>query len=563
MRAARSQGVRGGKPLQTSQGGGQFKLSEPQAYNGEIANIMSLLQPGQATTPKLRQAAQLKQQVVDPTKRTVSIPKNAMSHSMSTFDADMNDDDDEINEAAPAPTAQDDSVYHFRATLGANESPSPNNNQEMIEALKGDIMNLQHALHNERNKGQSSNKVAGAQFRMGGKELPCENCGSLNQSLKKSKETVRSLKLQLDRLQDKYVGLRKSKSFDDSMPTMDDTGDMAALRQRSDEYEIEISRLRKAAKSDQLTIEQLQKMLLDWQLKDEENRSRLSAQQEAEERFEVMHEEQLRIIDKLRADMGTYQLQLEAAELKLSRSQRGSENAEEMSIEIMKLKEHLTEADSDRENLAAQLAHVRRELEEANARVEATENSRQAAVKAKDEMTALRERAAKECVEAKEATQLAQKELQEKEQERASMANELHENKGKIIELANENVALMQEVSRVRRMLQDQEEAKAETQAALERAIAQSVRLCVVAPTVNVHVSDKKMKFRGGLEDKNLKKFLDQEILEKYSLMFKQSSEGTAPDGSTSIQGWLHKLLGEMQKSIEMHVNNAMNSEGP
>lgn len=31
---------------------------------------------------------------------------------------------------------------------------------------------------------------------------------------------------------------------------------------------------------------------------------------------------------------------------------------------------------------------------------------------------------------------------------------------------------------------------------AVQKAIQSSVRLCVVAPTVNVHVADKKMKFR-------------------------------------------------------------------
>jgi hypothetical protein len=36
------------------------------------------------------------------------------------------------------------------------------------------------------------------------------------------------------------------------------------------------------------------------------------------------------------------------------------------------------------------------------------------------------------------------------------------------------------------------------TRMALEKAITASVRLCVVAPTVNVHVSDKKLKFKSG-----------------------------------------------------------------
>ena len=208
------------------------------------------------------------------------------------------------------------------------------------------------------------------------------------------------------------------------------------------------------------------------------------------------------------------------------------------------------------------LEQLQRDLQDSQARVEATENSRQVAVKAQEEMSELRNQAARECVEAKEAAKVAKKAAGEAEKARADTATQLADSKGKVAELATENVSLLQELQRVRQIMQDQDDAKAETQAALERAIAQSVRLCVVAPTVNVHVSDKKMKFRGGLQDKNLKAFLDQEILEKYSLLFKQDVEGMAPDGATSIQGWLQKLLAEMQKSIEMHVNNAMNSEG-
>lgn len=46
----------------------------------------------------------------------------------------------------------------------------------------------------------------------------------------------------------------------------------------------------------------------------------------------------------------------------------------------------------------------------------------------------------------------------------------------------------------MRRMGQDSDNTKK----ALEKAISASVRLCVVAPTVNVHVSDKKLKFKAG-----------------------------------------------------------------
>lgn len=95
---------------------------------------------------------------------------------------------------------------------------------------------------------------------------------------------------------------------------------------------------------------------------------------------------------------------------------------------------------------------------------------------------------------------------------------------------------------------------------ALETAIAGSVRLCVVAPTVNVHISEKKLKLKGALSDKALTDFLSTEVLSKYSFLFKQLSDDTAPDGS-SLHVWIQRMLSDMQKSIEQHVNSAMDPQ--
>jgi chromosome segregation ATPase len=59
--------------------------------------------------------------------------------------------------------------------------------------------------------------------------------------------------------------------------------------------------------------------------------------------------------------------------------------------------------------------------------------------------------------------------------------------------VAELNVELVELKSR---MAKESENSKK----AMERAITASVRLCVVAPTVNVHVSDKKLKFKAGYE---------------------------------------------------------------
>jgi hypothetical protein len=46
-------------------------------------------------------------------------------------------------------------------------------------------------------------------------------------------------------------------------------------------------------------------------------------------------------------------------------------------------------------------------------------------------------------------------------------------------------------------------------------------------------------------------------VLDKYSFLFKQKGENSAPDGS-GLEAWLQALLGQMQTSIEQHINSAM-----
>ena len=54
-----------------------------------------------------------------------------------------------------------------------------------------------------------------------------------------------------------------------------------------------------------------------------------------------------------------------------------------------------------------------------------------------------------------------------------------------------------------------------------------------------------------------LNQFLQTEVLAKYSFLFKQKTDSAAPDGG-SLEDWLQSMLGQMQRSIEHHVNSAM-----
>jgi len=552
---------------QVNKSDGQFKMANQEEYNGEIKTIMNLLKSGGPGGPTVIQKPQLQalarlvphKPSDGSTKRSTSVPTMLPATRNSTargsFEEDINVDDEEEIDARRA-SIDSDILFNFKSNVPSTNMDAADQ-ADMINGLKGDIISLQHALQSERNRTLKEKNVAGSQFRIGKPETRCENCAEMNLGLKKSKEIIRSLKLQLSRLEDKYAGLRKSRQPGDETPTQSDSEERDLLQKRYDECELEIGRLRKNAKTDQYTIESLQKMLLEWQLKEEANKSEIGNLKDKNHTLHETNDDQRRAIDKLKMELGQFKLQLEAAELKLNRP-KNSDVEKEKELLIVGLKQRLQEADSERDALLAQIAMMQKDLDDSNRKLGAAEASRLAAKRAEQDAILARDEVLKKA----DVLEKSNKKLAEdgvlSEKERAKLTAELHAEKGKFVELANENVTLMQDIARLRDMLKNFDDKADQTQHALEKAIAQSVRLCVVAPTVNVHVSDKKMKFKGGLQDGKLKDFLDTEILEKYSIMFKQKEEGSSPDGSTSIQGWLQKLLAEMQKSIETHVNNAM-----
>lgn len=59
------------------------------------------------------------------------------------------------------------------------------------------------------------------------------------------------------------------------------------------------------------------------------------------------------------------------------------------------------------------------------------------------------------------------------------------------------------------------------------------------------------------LSENALKDFLKSEVLDKYSFLYKQKAENSAPNGS-NLESWLQKMLAQMQTSIQNHVTSAM-----
>lgn len=85
-------------------------------------------------------------------------------------------------------------------------------------------------------------------------------------------------------------------------------------------------------------------------------------------------------------------------------------------------------------------------------------------------------------------------------QERES---ELKEKCKKLDSCEQEVASLTSKINDLLRRMTSESET---TKRALEKAITASVKLCVVAPTVNVHVSDSKHKFKSRFETTNLLK---------------------------------------------------------
>jgi len=94
----------------------------------------------------------------------------------------------------------------------------------------------------------------------------------------------------------------------------------------------------------------------------------------------------------------------------------------------------------------------------------------------------------------------------------------------------------------------------------MEQALNSIVRLCVVAPTVNVQMADQTMSFKAPLPKEKIRHFVQDSVLPKFSVIFQQTADGMSPDGR-NLDTWLQNLLVEMQGTIEKHLSKVFNSK--
>jgi len=155
------------------------------------------------------------------------------------------------------------------SSLFADESPITSSREQFEDRIKFVDDSDPLASFLSKQPGGIS-MVSGTQFRIPEKrQAKCENCEELDKLVKKSKDSIRSLKLSLARLEDKYSGLRKSISSNNgsnasssqhiSIEVVEELQQFNQLLQRrADSQEIEISRLKRDCNSEILLREQAQ-----------------------------------------------------------------------------------------------------------------------------------------------------------------------------------------------------------------------------------------------------------------------------------------------------------------
>ena len=152
--------------------------------------------------------------------------------------------------------------------------------------------------------------------------MRCEHCLTTDKNLKSLREYVRSLKLQLARLEQQLSSIRKEKTgetvqfteFDELLSTQ------ASLQKKYEECETDLLQLRKISHADKVQLEDVTKQFEDLQSTSQaqllESRDELEKLRSSVATLSAEKGDLLEIVEKLKSGLGMYKQQLEQSEMK-------------------------------------------------------------------------------------------------------------------------------------------------------------------------------------------------------------------------------------------------------
>lgn len=456
---------------------------------------------------------------------------------------------------------------------------------------------------------QNIKSVSGSQFRLisrSADQHPCGNCLNIEKANKKMKETIRSLKFQIQKLEREYHDLRMSRksnhlhhhshlhhhtpepsSNNSNTQATHDTTSLATVANSISEqegdgeaeeecencfrYKEELKTTRRLLAYERTSNEGLRKAFFELRGALEgdifEAKS-LTFKLEAE--VSSLKDEK-RIFDrennKLKNQLTVTKEQLNITNIKLNeceirlRSSAGTNADIDQLKDLEELKETLRLSEEElkkaQEATLEKVTHIQRTEESLRNAKFSLMNIEREKQQIED-----REKTATDAFHG-EKHKVAALENQikgfavDKEHHATKMSELYYSNKdmvGKLTNLEAENKSLIIRIADLSKQIVTD---TLNNKKVMEKAITGSVKLCVVAPTVNVHVANKKLKFKSGLSHQALNDFLNTEILTKYSFLYKQKQDNSSPEGG-DLESFLQQMLQQMQVSIEQHVNSAM-----
>lgn len=427
---------------------------------------------------------------------------------------------------------------------------SSSHNKDIVDRLRG-----------------SQKMVSGAQFRSAIKEpVTCEQCEIYQRGLAKSKDTIRTLKFQITRLEDTMKTLTMSKKTSDFSPRVlrealdqhDAAKEKETLLRRIKELEIELdSRLRR--NTDELllkeeTIKRLQDSNINLQKDLSEISTRLVKITNDMQTSEGNNLHLRRHISCLEEDLSG--VKRSAGESQALSDQLYTDNQQKIATledTVASLRSTLFTSEGKNKDLESLVENLKMQLINKSEEFDKIQNNKQ-----KDNSFT------QQLQNQIKGIQIEIERLKEIERNLTVTNTLLNDS---MIAKVSENITLKSDKDNLRKELETLNKRfldltarmtreSENTATVLQKALSSSIRVCVVAPTVNVHAGDKKLKFKSGLQETRLQDFLVNDVLRKHTYLFEQPSEDSGPDGSP-LQPWVQRVLQEMQRSIDHHINSS------
>ena len=90
----------------------------------------------------------------------------------------------------------------------------------------------------------------------------------------------------------------------------------------------------------------------------------------------------------------------------------------------------------------------------------------------------------------------------------------------------------------------------------LQAALQSMVRLCIVAPSVSLHIHNTEKTLKGKFPAARVKRLIEEEVLPRYTELYAQAHDGAAPEGEEKLENWLESMLAAMYESMKEHLSD-------